>query len=294
MGCWDITCAVSHLPILKGDPIRLLLLRQQADQDPSPFHPWAIWSPVSLPFKGKYDNYGGICEVESNAVVNFQVERLARRARVSSEASPINAAQFVGPLDLESLLRCCERGLLELSYLHKKLKVAPMFVHEQVWKDLVCRNFPIGTQDWRVVLENDRRNIETDRLRQWLGLDSAFRQTFLDLVSFGCSREEGFPDIWVLEEGEAFDFLSLETFTDHDWETLRNLELELRTFYLTLTRDLRTPLFPCVISDQFYRQDLLNPQKIFAHHLLKWAVSFEKKMRVDFGWDEEELEEHHG
>ena len=73
MGCFNGTCAISHLPILGGNPVRLLLLRE------TPFHQECgpngattatdLYQPIGLPIQGIYDEYGGITAVPAGPTV---------------------------------------------------------------------------------------------------------------------------------------------------------------------------------------------------------------------------------
>jgi len=68
MGCFAYTCSVSNLSIEGGTPIRYFALVK------SPFHEdWGIaspgsWHPLTVPLKGKYDEYGGVENIESGKV----------------------------------------------------------------------------------------------------------------------------------------------------------------------------------------------------------------------------------
>ena len=67
MGTWNATCAISQLPILEGEPARLLLLRQSLYPDISQNEgrdmlagPATLWTPRAIPIRGTYDGYGCI------------------------------------------------------------------------------------------------------------------------------------------------------------------------------------------------------------------------------------------
>ena len=66
MGSWNATCAVSHLPIFVNDPVRLVMLVEMPRSSVSgikpsgPLHPNDGWTPISLPMKGAYDDYGAV------------------------------------------------------------------------------------------------------------------------------------------------------------------------------------------------------------------------------------------
>lgn len=58
MGSFAATCAISHLPVHHGDPVRFILLTQ------SPYDT-AVWHPRTWPIRALYNDYGSIEEVES-------------------------------------------------------------------------------------------------------------------------------------------------------------------------------------------------------------------------------------
>lgn len=66
MGSWNATCAVSHLPVTVYDPVRLIMLVEMPRASvtgckPSGLlHPNDGWTPISLPMKGTYDDYGAV------------------------------------------------------------------------------------------------------------------------------------------------------------------------------------------------------------------------------------------
>lgn len=76
MGCWNGTCGLTHLPILAGDPIRVVLItgqmyRRPRENDEFPAVDQSgfcyandCWTPRTITIKGRYNDYGGIEDVE--------------------------------------------------------------------------------------------------------------------------------------------------------------------------------------------------------------------------------------
>lgn len=63
MGCWNGTCAITNLPILYGEPCRIVFLRQsiQANDAGGGFcYTEGLWHPASLPIPAKYNDYGAV------------------------------------------------------------------------------------------------------------------------------------------------------------------------------------------------------------------------------------------
>ena len=69
MGCWNETCMVSHLPIFENDKVAMMLIIPRFSDD-GPVSITAeyddAWMQLGFPFIGKYDEYGGIKNVEKN------------------------------------------------------------------------------------------------------------------------------------------------------------------------------------------------------------------------------------
>jgi hypothetical protein len=65
MGCWNGTCAVTRLPIFAGDPVVGFLLEHKSIAAGGGFSESdAMWTPLATHFFGKYDDYGGIADIE--------------------------------------------------------------------------------------------------------------------------------------------------------------------------------------------------------------------------------------
>lgn len=85
MGCWNGTCAITNLPIIEGDDVAVLFIknidlahRASVPEDsgimgPSggPYvYPTDEWTPVTLPFFSKYDDYGGVYTEPEQMVID--------------------------------------------------------------------------------------------------------------------------------------------------------------------------------------------------------------------------------
>src|SRR5579863_2211895 len=81
MGCWNETDAVTQLPILHGQPVRYLILTSQDSELLSEeFKPsgycgqYDLVVPRAVPIRGKYNDYGGVEEVEEGLNTEIIVE----------------------------------------------------------------------------------------------------------------------------------------------------------------------------------------------------------------------------
>ena len=70
MGCWNTTCYVSKLPIYYREPVVMILVRETHSYEdyhlaPHTFHATDKYVPFGYPIYGKYDDYGGIEDIEN-------------------------------------------------------------------------------------------------------------------------------------------------------------------------------------------------------------------------------------
>lgn len=66
MGCWNGTCGITQLPILAGDDVVLFFIGQpKTDESVAGgfCYSTGMWAPMSLPFYGKYSDYGTVQDI---------------------------------------------------------------------------------------------------------------------------------------------------------------------------------------------------------------------------------------
>lgn len=69
MGCWNGTCGISQLPILSGDRVFGLLIavpHKPIECPSGSCYETEFGFPISLPFRGNYNDYGGMENIEEN------------------------------------------------------------------------------------------------------------------------------------------------------------------------------------------------------------------------------------
>jgi len=128
MGCFNQTCAVSHMPIVAGDQVACFLLAD-AKREGTDFEGFvgsgAVWQTLSLPFFGVYDDYGSVKDVEegtggpiNRAVLGKTAAEILKQARETRKPPRLNLRGYWGETDLRL-----------------------MMVHSQVWQLLTseCR-----------------------------------------------------------------------------------------------------------------------------------------------------------
>ena len=66
MGSFNVTCALSGLPITDGTSVRaIVLFRPNTEADHGLLYPSSFFTPASLPMRGIYSGYGGVKKLQT-------------------------------------------------------------------------------------------------------------------------------------------------------------------------------------------------------------------------------------
>lgn len=81
MGCYNVICAASGLPITWSDKVVVLIVtknRHYKSLKPNDnmFEPFDLWEPLGMPFYAKYNDYGWVEEVEENYLLDFTMSQI--------------------------------------------------------------------------------------------------------------------------------------------------------------------------------------------------------------------------
>lgn len=68
MGCWNETCMLTNLPILTGDEVIAFLIQRNYMPNAG-CNPDGNFRPITLPIVGRYDDYGGLEDIEKNSAM---------------------------------------------------------------------------------------------------------------------------------------------------------------------------------------------------------------------------------
>lgn len=277
MGTFDVTCGVTHLPILAGDPCRFLFLRQVAvpqnieDGDSTWQHSWARWLPLSLPIKGEYDGYGRVMYGEGvpfpkDPLLDFQVEAFERvRQEVNDDTY-----DYLQGNPIDNLITMCERGALRVKIQRLSLtelfepvtvRVSPYYVSEAAWQLIVTES------PWRSrmtkVYERAVQALRRTYTESKLSISESWDVDTLIAEKLLSALEEN-PDLFVLGSSSILPdepFASMTRFTEKDWNCFAESVIDLQTFYHTLQHNLRRTLHPELHTDQFRYADMFYPEK---------------------------------
>lgn len=320
MGCWDITCALTSLPIREKDPIRWFFLRGPLFTDSEWSHPWTRWIPISFPVQGVYNMYGGVEGWKENNVTRFQVECLrqyALRESADEEEEFLDRGDEDFPNTMESLVSACERGFLKLNLPYgehdeedkedefRKVNVSAFVVHEEVYQHMIARGDadPPGIGTAHRMLERGRDVNKTDGLKnavEWeknreerqelLDKHPDLKDVLLDrvwMMATGLtSHLDETPDVLVVGNKHWPDVTAwpvLQEFTDEDWTELQQRILEQDVFFWTM-KELRREFFPARYTDQYwYKKNDLTAHRLLLHYTdqLTQRIQAEEKAEAE-------------
>src|SRR5262245_43244010 len=169
MGCFSYTCSVSGLPIDWSTPIRFLALSESGRESRN-IAVNSIWEPLTLPIRGKYDDYGSIEDIEEGGVSDAFFAALDRRAieREVGENSVHDVAVARG-MSRKDWLQALWEGRVQVKGRHQPVvEVVQTMIREDVWQCLVARSRKladgVGKQQALMVLEV-ATSIEREQIR---------------------------------------------------------------------------------------------------------------------------------
>lgn len=126
MGCWNATCALSHMPIHYGDEVVVILLEPNNLNSTYLYISGCddIFKPFTyIPIYGKYDDYGGIYDAETFGW-NKKFLQSCLSIKANNFESFINKALYSGEFTLDD-------GNKHIIY--------PMFIHRKLY-DRIMEN----------------------------------------------------------------------------------------------------------------------------------------------------------
>lgn len=186
MGCWNGTCMVSGLPITWGDEIVMFVIKQNVgSQWGHECYSYAEASLVSPPIFGKYNDYGGIEEIDYTDELKKTFKWLTKTI-VPSPGCHFGVDTdnqyhcFIdGCEDLESLIiQNIERGsasiISSVSVSHlkdgkvsystckEKASLALAMIKREIWDELIMSHEDSGIKSEIEQLRSDYKKFESD------------------------------------------------------------------------------------------------------------------------------------
>lgn len=196
MGCWNGTCGVSQLPLRHGDPVRAFLIgvpmHFKHGEDQSGYCYSDGWAyPLSVGFKGKYNDYGGIEEIEQSMTTDLiwntykDREFFATKSNYPEPGRSYDTERPIKVTSLEGFLNdVVERDCL---YADKNFKIGIglWMVHEDIYQAVLDQKIleQVHMLETHRFLEAIRQELaEEDKIKEEIKKDGG---TDLDLVLIG-------------------------------------------------------------------------------------------------------------
>ena len=154
MGCFNHKCNFSQLPVVWGDRIVVIIGFTQPLEHQDNFSPGCSFVPISVPIRGKYNDYGGIEDVDMTPAIEvleryfdmdvYHIVDIAERTTCGCENQMEEENEKV-------------RGILEniakkSGYPECKLKISYVMEHEHIFDYLVSTANPKmkDREFWRI------------------------------------------------------------------------------------------------------------------------------------------------
>lgn len=140
MGCWNETCFLTNLPICRGEKVVAFpIIKNESINTGTLFDEYKAtgnYYALSLPFYGKYDDYGRLEDISQNNSVNFSLELIKYHIE-KNNLSLIDDYPGNDEANLKSaegLISLIERGYLKDAY-HNPAHL--LMMHEGAFKALI-------------------------------------------------------------------------------------------------------------------------------------------------------------
>lgn len=168
MGSWNETCMLSHLQIMYGDSVKVIILvNNKADANESTrVYYNETYSPLILPFDAEYDDYGGVKNEKIPEYTDSLLHELEFEHKDGTKYEYNNMADFIQDINETDGL------YLKGFYLNGPKKLECVFIHAELYDILASemRNrIPYNQKKTLYELYNER-NQEVKEL--WIKYNS--------------------------------------------------------------------------------------------------------------------------
>lgn len=139
MGCWNETDALTQLPILYGDPVKLIVISSTPDGDEE------LVFPRCFPISGKYNDFGSIKEIEEDWATDAFLAYCNKRfednkwAFAEDQSARIKIFGIKYPFTtIEGVLKAIERGFIVSSeWCEPIVPVFFVMIHDEIYAKAV-------------------------------------------------------------------------------------------------------------------------------------------------------------
>lgn len=169
MGSYHTTCNISQLPIVPGDPVRVLFLGK-CPYSMDPRNPQAIgegsnsregcyptdfWYPRTVPLKAKYDDYGRVRDVEKGLGQDIFWEQLQDDIyEVDAGENRFHDPASSKKMDWDQMWWVVEEGRLRTKRVypdehnHVAVPVCAVMIREDVWQAMLALKNPFEGHEY--------------------------------------------------------------------------------------------------------------------------------------------------
>lgn len=147
MGSFNETCMVSGLPIGYGDEVRVVVIKKSPYKESGCLvYPSDLWSPVSMPIRAKYDDYGNAYPIKEDETMAAFALGLLNTALEPIEQGE-NQYHDIAVKSLDSwdiLLNACHEGRLRFKNSYSGVPWSPatrVMIREDVWQSMLKQKF---------------------------------------------------------------------------------------------------------------------------------------------------------
>lgn len=172
MGCWNESCAISGLPILQGDDVKLIVLAENYWNATSCTDVNTFFIPYGFAFDGTYNDYGGIdinTEVEKSAELTLSLVKSELVELEQGENKYHDILVKKEGFDLEKLMEASHENRLFLRNPHKGARNAissdrqswVVMIRKEIFEGIVTGYNP------EVYAEIDNVESENNREKIW-------------------------------------------------------------------------------------------------------------------------------
>lgn len=146
MGCWNETCAISNLPIRRGDPVVFLLLEMVSFNQKAGYRPQTrssgYWRPRTLPLYAQYNDYGSIEKwAGSETPVIQNLLRDLSDSLLEREPEPYRLQVKRENLGFPALLDWLHEGKVWVKGFDCPVPIQKVLIRGDVWKTVLEMEF---------------------------------------------------------------------------------------------------------------------------------------------------------
>lgn len=141
MGCHNMMCGVSHVPILANDRVWLILLKETDYPSKVRVHPCDQWEPILIPIAGHYDEYGWI-KPDKNSGAKFCLDTLRylqSKGKLRIKYGTNEAIKLLKFSDMSDV--CLDDNIVYVpgpgSLSPEEKQLSYMLIHEKVAQNLI-------------------------------------------------------------------------------------------------------------------------------------------------------------